>query len=301
MNAKEGARKLNILAVDDQPANLIALEAVFSGDYNVIGANSGAEAISILEGRNDIAVILMDIQMPDMDGFEVTARIKQLDHCKDIPVIFITAIYKEDPFVKRGYDLGAVDYFGKPFDPEILKKKVAIYAALREKSDLLKEREKHIRESEEVLKAGRKLSTLLETLPVGVLISDVEGRICQTNDEVSRIYKATGPIERDSYGEILGWWDTNGHMLKGHNGPLARALHFGETHHNQIIPIQCLDGSKKTILGSASPLLGLDGKIVGAVVIMKDVTESKKVGEDFEQRITKLISLGVELEQTASH
>src|SRR5438309_497982 len=127
MIAKEYAPSFNILAVDDKPANLIAIEAVLGDEYNLIPANSGAEAIKILKNRHDIGLILMDIQMPEMDGFEAVEHIKSIEACKDIPVIFITAIYKEEPFVRRGYELGAVDYFSKPFDPEVLKKKVAIY------------------------------------------------------------------------------------------------------------------------------------------------------------------------------
>ena len=90
-------------------------------------------------------------------------------------------------------------------------------------------------------------------------------------------------------------------MLKDDSGPLARALHNGETTHNETIQLRCFDGATKTILGSASPLYGLDGHVVGAVVLIQDVTESRKIEEDFEQRITKIISLGVELEQSVKH
>src|SRR5205823_717729 len=115
--------KVTILAVDDLPANLVALEAVLADEYNLVFAHSGAEAISILETRDDVGIILMDLQMPTMDGFETAARIKKIESCREIPIIFITAIYREEPFVRRGYELGAVDYFSKPFDPEVLKRK----------------------------------------------------------------------------------------------------------------------------------------------------------------------------------
>lgn len=196
---------------------------------------------------------------------------------------------------------GGVDYFSKPFDPEILKMKVGIYAAFREKKDVLRQREFHIRETEEILKAGRKLSAILESLPVGVLISDVQGRICQTNSEVARICEVEEHIERDSYGEILGWWDGRGQMIKEDGGPLARALLKGESAHNEIIQIQTAEGTNKTLVASASPLLGLDDKIVGAVVVVQDVTESKRIEEDFEQRIAKLVSLSVDLEKSIRH
>src|SRR5688572_5567709 len=103
-------RRANVLAVDDQPANLIALDAVLSDEFDVIRASSGEEALSILRMRDDIDVILMDAQMPVMDGFETAAKVKEIPHCRDTPIVFVTAVYQEDPFVKQGYKAGAVDY-----------------------------------------------------------------------------------------------------------------------------------------------------------------------------------------------
>jgi CheY-like chemotaxis protein len=289
------ASKANVLAVDDKPGNLTALQAVLSDTYNLIEASSGAEAISILEKRQDIDVILMDIQMPDMDGFQATAKIKKLDRCGDIPIIFITAVYKEDPFIKKGYEAGAIDYFGKPFDPDILKMKVGIYVSHRQKVETLKDRERRVKVSEDLMSAGRKLSFVLENLSVGILIADAQGRICQINHEVSRICKAEKCIERNAYGELLGWWDASGKLLKDPQGPMARALHEGKTSHPEPITISCLDGSKKTVLTSASPLLGFEDEIVGAAVVFQDFTDSKAIEKDLEQRIGKLISISVGL------
>jgi response regulator RpfG family c-di-GMP phosphodiesterase len=196
-------KKPSILAVDDTPANLIALESVLDRDFELVTASSGSKALEILEQRSDIVVVLMDVQMPIMDGYETATRIKKIPACQDIPIVFITAVYHEDPHVKRGYEVGGVDYFSKPFDPELLRLKMGIYSSFRQKAAVLREREQHIRETEELLAAGRKLSALLESLPVGVLIADVDGRICQTNDEVSRICKATETINHDDYGELI--------------------------------------------------------------------------------------------------
>jgi CheY-like chemotaxis protein len=292
--------KANILAVDDYPANLIALEAVLNSEFNIITANSGAESISILESRKDIDVILMDLQMPKMDGYETARRIKKIKDCEDIPIIFVTAIYKEEAFIKKGYEAGGIDYFSKPFDPEILKMKVGIYASFRQKEEVLRTRERQILETEALLKTGRKLSAALESLSVGVLIADVKGRICQINKQVSHICEAAQPTDENSYGEMLRWWDASGPMIKEKNGPLYRAIHSGETSHNQPIHINCLGGLPKVILGSASPLLGLDGHIVGAVVVLQDVTESKKIEEDLEGRITKLVSASIQFEESIS-
>lgn len=289
--------KIKILAVDDIPSNLVALEAVFSGsNYELIEANSGQEALDVLKVRHDIALVLLDVQMPQMDGFETASRIKLMDGVKDIPIIFITAIFNEDPFIRKGYEVGAIDYFSKPFDPEILRMKVDLYSSFRQKSFLLKEREQRIQETEELLKVGKRLSGILESLTVGVLVSDREGVIFQTNEVVARIFKSEEAAQKGVYGDILGWWDTNGQLLKNENGPLWNALNLGRSTHNESALINCLDGTDKKILLSASPLLGLDKKIVGAVVVIQDITETKEIEAAFEERISQLISLGVELE-----
>jgi CheY-like chemotaxis protein len=290
-------KKPSILAVDDTPGNLIALDAVLERDFELIPASSGPRALEILEHRSDIVVILMDIQMPVMDGYETAKRIKKISGCHDIPIVFITAVYHEDPYVKRGYEVGGVDYFTKPFDPELLRLKMGIYSTFRQKAAVLREREQHIHETEELLKAGRKLSAVLESIPVGILIADIDGRFCQTNDEVSRICKATEAIKHDDYGEMIRWWTSGGDAIKGSDGPLALAL-AGISSHNDEVQIRCFDGSAKKILASASPLIGLGGKIVGAVIVIKDTSETKQIELELEHRIARLVSLGVELEQS---
>jgi CheY-like chemotaxis protein len=296
MSKRPKLQKPNVLAVDDYEANLVALEAVLGSEYNLILANSGDEALSVLITRSDIDVILMDVQMPQKDGFEVASEIKKIRGAEEIPIIFITAIYKEDPFVKKGYAAGGVDYFSKPFDPDILKLKVGIYASFRQKAMVAKERERNLKDTEELLSAGRKLSAVLEGLHVGVLISDVEGRICQINEQVSQICQSSNVAHTDSYREMLGWWDTSGRMLKDKNAPLRRALQNGESSHSETIELFCGEDSRK-VLCSASPLLGLDGHIVGAVIVLQDITESKKIEEALEERITRLVSAGIEIEE----
>lgn len=299
MEPKSLVRRPKILIVDDRRANQLAVAAVLEDDCDVVLAASGPEAIALLEASSEIDVILMDVQMPGMDGFEAAAVIKKMPAIQDIPIIFITAVYKEDPHIKRGYEAGGIDYFGKPFDPDILRTKIRIYASYRLKADLLNEKERRLRQSEELLRVGRKLSSVLESLPVGVMIADVEGRICQITEEVSRVFGAIEPVNSDAYGQILGWWEDKGQVLKDERGPLANALRRGEASHSEAVAIQGLDGKVKTIVTSASPLRRLDGEIVGAVVLIQDVTESKRIEEDLKERVTKLIALGVQLEERA--
>jgi CheY-like chemotaxis protein len=291
--------KPRLLVVDDKRANQLALDALLSDEYRLLFADSGAAALEMARQHADIAVILLDIQMPVMDGYETAARLKQIESAKDIPIVFVTAVFHEDPHVKRGYAAGGVDYFSKPFDPDLLRLKLRIYSSFRTRENVLKERELHIRESEELLRVGRKLSSVLESLTVGVLIADVDGRICQTTDEVSRILKAVEPAESDSYGEILGWWDGAGRLIKDENGPLARAIHEGRSSHSEPLEIRCFDGETRSVLISARPLRGLDNRLVGAVVLLQDMTEPRRIEEALEDRVSRLIGLGVELEESA--
>ena len=292
-------RKPRVLVVDDKAANHLAIAAVLEEECDLLFASSGAEAIKLLQGRESVDVVLMDVHMPDMDGFETVQRIKAIEALRDIPVVFVTAVYQDDPFVKRGYEVGGIDYFSKPFDPEILRVKVAAYASLRLKAELLRQRELHIKESEEVLRVGRKLATVLETLPVGILIADVDGRICQSTQTVADILNYKDELRTDLYGEMLKWWESTGQLIKDANGPLARALK-GESSHGKPMLLQCFDGNVKTVLVSASPLRGLEGKMVGAVLLISDLTEAKQMEASLAQRVANLINLGVELEESVA-
>ena len=294
------ARKPKLLLVDDKRANLIALEAVLGEGYDMLFAESGEQAIATLQTERDIDLILLDVQMPGLDGFETALLIKRLEACVGIPIIFVTAIFTEDPWIRKGYEVGGIDYFSKPFDPEILKLKVAVYSSFRQRESFLRERELHIRESEELLRAGRKLSALLESLPVGVLIADADGRICQTTEEAARILNTAGVAEADAYGELLGWWDSAGKALKNQNGPLERALHKGESSQSERLLVRRFNGKPMTVVASTSPLRGLDRRVLGAVILIQDLTEASEIEASLQQRVTRLVSLGIELEETVA-
>ena len=291
--------KQRILAVDDTPANLVALDAVLGVKYELVRASSGREAISILRANPNVDVILMDLQMPGMDGYEAAQQIKKLPDCADIPLVFITAVYTEDPHVKRGYAVGAVDYFTKPFDPDLLRLKVNVYAAFRRRESVLRARELQIRESEDVLRAGRKLASVLEGLPVGVLIADIGGRLCQTNEAILHILESEKAVVTDAYGEILEWWRRNEAELKGEGSPLTRTLSTGGSIHNQVVHVEGLDGRKKALLESTSPLRDIAGAVVGAVIVLRDVTEHRLFEAEFEKRVARLVSIGIELESVS--
>ncbi len=139
--------KIDILLVDDRADGLIALEAILSSSrYNLVKARSGLEALSLFP-KFSFAVILLDVQMPGMDGFETATKIKQLPEGKFVPIVFVTAINKDDTYVFKGYQSGSVDYIFKPFDENILRSKVSVFADLFEKNKQIEEQARLIKES----------------------------------------------------------------------------------------------------------------------------------------------------------
>ena len=159
----EAAEKVNILIVDDRPENLLALEAILEPlNENLVRANSGAEALRELLLR-EFAVILLDVQMPGMNGLETAQYIKAREKSKSIPILFLTAINKEESYVFKAYEVGAVDYLFKPFDPEILRSKVAVFVDLWRKQMQIQRQEERIRQSDKRELELRHRTTLLET------------------------------------------------------------------------------------------------------------------------------------------
>ncbi|NSC24240.1 response regulator [Streptomyces albus subsp. chlorinus] len=138
-------QKAKILLVDDRPENLLALEAILSAlDQTLVRASSGEEALKALL-TDDFAVILLDVQMPGMDGFETAAHIKRRERTRDIPIIFLTAINHGPHHTFRGYAAGAVDYISKPFDPWVLRAKVSVFVDLYMKNVQLREQAQLLR------------------------------------------------------------------------------------------------------------------------------------------------------------
>lgn len=130
--------QVDILLVDDHEENLLALEAILTDpDYNLVRANSGRAALKEVL-RHDFALILLDVAMPDMDGYETATLIRGRERSRETPIIFLTANYRSDSHVFRGYSVGAVDYIFKPFSPEILTSKVAVFVELYQKREALK-------------------------------------------------------------------------------------------------------------------------------------------------------------------
>lgn len=152
MNSEE---KINILLIDDKPENLLALEAILQDlALNIYKANSGNEGLALLL-EHEFALVLMDVQMPEMDGFETARLMRGLEKTRQIPIIFITAINKDEKYIFQGYETGAVDYLFKPVEPEILTSKVKVFM------DLHRQQKQLEHQARELEKKMTELSTVL--------------------------------------------------------------------------------------------------------------------------------------------
>src|SRR4051812_5131802 len=137
---------IKILVVDDREDNLFSIETILEKDnYTIVKANSGRSALKTLLKEDDFSLILMDVQMPDINGFETATIIYERDKLKNIPIIFITAHNYGEEYVFKGYKTGGVDYIYKPFNPELLRAKVSVFAELYRKNKELVANEKKLR------------------------------------------------------------------------------------------------------------------------------------------------------------
>ncbi len=165
----------NILIVDDHPGNLHFMQqALKAPGLEVLTAASGKDALQTLQEYPDIALVLMDVQMPDMDGFETTIRIREQPRFQDLPLLFITAVYGTEEFIQRGFDVGAFDYLVKPVDLGVLKSKVNVFLTLhRQKRQLAQEIAERVQAEAELRKTQERLIRAEKLAVFGQLASGV--------------------------------------------------------------------------------------------------------------------------------
>ena len=186
---------MNILIVDDKPANLLALRKILAKpDLNIVEASSGNDALALLL-EHDFALILLDVQMPDMDGFETAEIIRGNEETKGIPIIFVTAISKEQKYVFEGYDKGAVDYLFKPLDPDILKSKVNIFLELHGQKDALKITNKELKKANERILEQQE--ELIEEERLKVLLQMAGAKAQELNEPLSSLLQDIERVGKD--------------------------------------------------------------------------------------------------------
>src|SRR5215218_8245492 len=179
------ADSVKILLVDDKAENLVALEAVLDGlGQQLIKAQSGKAALrACLE--HDFAAILLDVKMPDMDGFEAAAMIREREQSKDTPIIFLTAL-KSEEHLFRGYYMGAVDYLYKPIVPEVLRSKVSVFVDLSRKNKILKKNAEALEQKNGQLQK-EVADRMRAEADVRRLNAELEARVEERTRELSRM------------------------------------------------------------------------------------------------------------------
>jgi PAS domain S-box-containing protein len=267
--------RAKLLLVDDRPENLLALGAILEPlGQELVPAGSGEEALRHLL-HDDFAAILLDVQMPGMDGFQTAKLIKDRERTRHIPIIFLTAISKDAEHIFRGYGAGAVDYLLKPFEPHVLRAKVAVFVELWQKTveirrheELLREREREDLERE----ASIRYRSLADAVPLLVWTTDEDGRVLTYNE---RWYQYTGMVRDaethareivhpEDVPEMLSRWEVS--------------RQTGETFELEY-RLRRHDGVFRWHLARSEPLRNEAGEITGWVGTATDI-EDRRLAEE---------------------
>jgi PAS domain S-box-containing protein len=298
----ETREPVNILLVDDQPGKLLSYDAILSElGENLIKANSGREALECLL-KNEIAVVLVDVCMPDLDGFELTSMIRNHPRFRKTAIILVSGIMIEDVDRLKGYVSGAVDYVSVPIVPEILRAKVCVFADLFRKTgeferlnQELEQRVEHrtaaLAETTEKLarayEASHLLASIVESSDDAIIGQSLNGIIRTWNVGAERLY---GYVAREILGRNIseltppGRLDEESAMLeKLRNG--ERVDHFETTRLRK-------DSGLVEVSLTISPIRDDTGELIGTSQVARDITEQKRNAELMRQT-QKLESLGI--------
>ncbi|MDQ6970539.1 MAG: EAL domain-containing protein [Mariprofundus sp.] len=257
-------QRCKILTVDDTPSNLLALQSVLDHkDYELIEASSGEAALEILFQDQDFALILMDVQMPGMNGFETVSFIKSRPQCASIPVIFLTAINKEKNHIDQGYESGAIDFVTKPYDPVFLQAKVAAFIEIYTVHKQLK---LEIIQREEVSRQLDLASRVFEHAGEGIMITNTAMVIETINPAFEEI---TGYSIQETVGKTPGLLSSGRHSAgfyqamwdeinaKGNwEGEICNRRKNGETYQEwlKIVAVKNKAGEVINYIGSFSDI-----------------------------------------------
>ncbi len=277
-----------ILIVDDQPANLISYEALLEDfDATLLTATSGSEALALLL-RYDVALVLLDVQMPGMDGFEVAHLMRKSRRTQSVPIIFVTAISKEQRYVFRGYEAGAVDYLTKPIEPEILRRKARVFLDLDAKNKQLRDSLDVIRKSlREVQELKDRNDLLLRSVGEGILGLDTQGYIIFANPAAESAlvthdqtlintpiadYFLTTPNPEDR----LSWLDSAIYESCSRGVRYEEQYDFYAYTDNRVFPVEITATPMMTQLRGVS-------EFAGVVLVFKDITDRQATEQQLRQ------------------
>ena len=272
-----------VLIVDDNPNNLFTLRSLIEKytDVHVIEADGGEKAVNLALTENDVDLIILDVQMPEMDGFQTASMLKVRKKTRDIPVIFLTAAYKTDEFQQKGYDVGAADYLLKPIDDNLLLNKLTAYFRLIEKERALNVllEEKVAQRTAELEQVRRYQERLLNTMGEALLVLSPEGHIKSTNPAAQKMlgYKETELVdlsisdvfeeaEDEQAGAFFGTW-------------LEAMIRAGVVRDVEARFI-AKNGTLVPILFSRTAMVDEAGVVTDIICIAKNMTGYVKIDDD---------------------
>ena len=264
---------MKILLVDDTPENLVSLEAALDGlGEELVLARSGKEALRYLL-NDDFAVILLDVRMPEMDGFETAELIRSRPRSRQVPILFLTG-YRNEEHLFRGYDLGAVDFLFKPIVPEVLRSKVAVFVELSRSNAKLKEQAGALRSHADILqRAEQKFRSLLEAAPDAMVMCRHDGEIVMVNSQTEVLFQCPRDclISKDIRTLVPGW-DLRPALEWQDGRPGERRAELDAVRQGRIsFPVEI----------SFSPLQTEDGIVV--TVAIRDISERKQAEAQIQQ------------------
>jgi PAS domain S-box-containing protein len=281
--------KPKILLVDDEPANLIALRVLLEGlDLALVKAHSGEEALRLVV-EDEFAVVLLDVQMPGIDGFETATRLRERKETRHTPIIFLTAYDIDRSSIEKAYELGAVDFLIKPLMPVVLRAKVNGFVELLQYRQQIKRQAEELRQAERraleqrLAEESTRLEHQRESLRVAlgsigdaVITTDAAGRVTYLNPVSESL---TGWTNEDATGQSLHtvFHIVNEKTRQTVENPVAKVIATGYivglANHTVLIS---KDGTERAIDDSAAPIRNSQGDIAGVVLVFRDVSERRE-------------------------
>ena len=271
-----------LLAVDDNPDNLYTLRSLVQQhmDVELLEATGGEQALELAMQHPDIDLVILDVQMPDVDGFQTAQMLKMRKKTRDIPIIFLTAAFKTEEFQQKGYDVGAVDYLLKPIDDNQLINKISTYFRLIEKERGLNKllEEKVAERTAELHQAKTRLENILNTMGEALLILNPGGLIEQVNPTASRML---GYSEDELLGMSIGdvFEEESAEQAGAFMGTWLEAII-----RTGVVPAVeaafiAKDRRRVPILFSRTAILNEAGDSEAIICIAKNMTGYQRIGE----------------------
>ena len=264
-----------LLIVDDNPHNLFSLRTLLQAhmDVEVLEADSGQQALDIALGDKAIDLIVLDIQMPEIDGFQTASMLKIRRKSRDIPIIFLTAAFKTDEFQQKGYAVGAVDYLLKPIDDNQLINKISTYFRLIQKErDLNRLLEEQVAaRTEQLRQANQHLAGIIDNMGEALLVLEPNGNIKSTNPTARRML---GYSEERLIGSNIGdiFEENEPEQANAFVGTWLEALIRTGSLSSIEARFIASDGTRVPILFSRTAMTDECGNITDILCIAKDMT-----------------------------